>query len=362
MARVFFPKTISIPSRRADRLTVGLFIPISGAAGIWGPSCRACAELAAEELNARGGVGGREIVFRLVDAGGIPAEVSAVAELLVQEREIDAIVGMHTSDVRTAMAGAVAGLVPYVYTPLYEGGETHEGVYCIGETPEQQLFPGLTWLADRYRVRSWFLIGNDYVWPRTTHALVRRRFSREHRAIVGEMYVPFGTEDMEPIVERIRSARPDAVLLSLVGQDSVVFNRAFGRAGLAGRILRFSCAVEENTLLGIGADHVEGLFACSGYFGVIGTGPNGDFLERYGQRFGDRGPTLNTIGQNVYEGVHFLSGLARATEGSAWRALSRAVPLGGVRGAVFGGDRISRAPMYLAEAQGLDFRIRETFR
>jgi ABC-type branched-subunit amino acid transport system substrate-binding protein len=166
---------------------------------------------------------------------------------------------------------------------------------------------------------------------------------------------------MEPLVERIREARPDAVLLSLVGQDSIVFNRAFGRAGLGAKILRFSCAVEENMLLGIGEPYVEGLFACSGYFGVIGTRANGAFLERYHQRFGDRGPTLNTIGQNMYEGVHFLSGLAEAAERADWRRLRHSLPLGGVRGGTFGADRVCRAPMYLAEAEGLGFRIRDAF-
>jgi ABC-type branched-subunit amino acid transport system substrate-binding protein len=361
MARSVSSRWDCLPARRADRLTVGLFIPISGAAGIWGPSCRACAELAAAELNARGGIAGREIVFRIVDAGGDPLDVSAAAEVLIEEGEIDAIVGMHTSDVRAGLARAISGVVPYVYTPLYEGGERHPGVFCIGETPDQQLLPGLDWLAERYRARNWYLIGNDYVWPRTTHALVRRHFALQPRAILGESYVPFGTADMEPLVERIREARPDAVLVSLVGQDSIAFNRTFGRAGLGGRILRFSCAVEENMLLGMGEAHVDGLFASAGYFSVIRNRSNGSFLERYQQHFGDRGPALNTIGQNVYEGVHFLLGLAASTQGRDWRSPAGPIPLGGVRRAVYGGDRISRAPMYLAEAQGYEFRIRQTF-
>ncbi len=361
MARSVSGNWGSLPSRRADRLTVGLFIPVTGAAGIWGPSCRACAELAAAELNARGGIAGREIVFRIVDAGGDPLDVSAAADVMAGEGDIDAIVGMHTSDVRAALARTVSGVVPYVYTPLYEGGERHPGVFCIGETPERQLLPGLDWLAERYRARSWYLIGNDYVWPRTIHAILRRHFALQQRAIVGEAYVPFGTEEMEPLIERIRAARPDAVLVSLVGQDSIVFNRAFGRAGLGRSILRFSCAVEENMLLGMGEANVDGLFAAAGYFGVIENRSNGSFLERFHQRFGDRGPALNTIGQNVYEGVHFLVGLAVSTQGRDWRSPAGPIPMRGARGALFGSDRICRAPMYLAEAQGYEFRIRKTF-
>jgi hypothetical protein len=130
---------------------------------------------------------------------------------------------------------------------------------------------------------------------------------------------------------------------------------------LGGKILRFSCAVEENMLLGMGDANVDGLFASAGYFGVVENRSNGSFLERYHHRFGDRGPTLNSIGQNTYEGVHFLDGLAIATQGSDWRSPAGPIPMRGVRGAMFGSDRINRAPMYLAEAYGYEFRIRKTF-
>jgi ABC-type branched-subunit amino acid transport system substrate-binding protein len=217
-------------------------------------------------------------------------------------------------------------------------------------------------LVERYRCRRWYLVGNDYIWPRTTHRLISHHFSHRGISIAGEKYLPFNTDSFEPVLQEIREARPDAVLVSLVGQDSIHFNRAFARAGLADRILRFSCAVEENVLLGIGAANVDGMFAAAGYFSVVGNRSNGSFLERYQQRFGDRAPTLNTIGQSVYEGMCFLNMLADASLGQDWRAFQKPISIAaGVRGAVFGPQRICRAPTYLAEAEGYDFRIRRVF-
>jgi ABC-type branched-subunit amino acid transport system substrate-binding protein len=346
---------------RARSLKVGIFIPLSGPAGIWGPSCRSCAELAAEEINLAGGIGRRQIEFTFVDAGGVPDTVALSAANLAAAGEIDALVGMHTSDVRVALVAAVSGQVPYVYTPLYEGGERDPGVFCIGETPGQHLLPSLDWLCERYRLRHWFLVGNNYVWPRATHRLLRRHFAGRPCEIVGEAYLPFGTEDVEELIEEIRQAKTDALLLSLVGQDSVVFNRAFARSGLAPRILRFSCAMEENMLLAIGDANLDGVFAASGYFGSVDTRANGGFVERYHLRFGDRAPVLNALGESMYEGVRFLKNLAESMSDQDWRHLERPLTTGGVRAAVYDRDRVTRAPTYLAEAQGFEFRILRSF-
>lgn len=338
---------------------VGLFIPTSGAAGIWGSSCRACAELAAEELNSEGGIDGRPISLTIVNAGNDPELVAQEAESLHESGMIDAVVGMHTSDVREAIADRIAGNLPYVYTPLFEGGPAGQGVFCIGETPGQQLLPGLDWLSERFRLKRWFLLGNDYIWPRASHAAVHRHFHSGDRGIVGQAYLPFGTRNFDHVLERIRRARPDGLLLSLVGDDCIRFNRAFARNPIASKVIRFSCAVEENTLLGIGADSTDGLFAASGYFSALDTAANGAFRERYHTRFGERGPMLNSIGESLYEGLYFLHALSDAAQTSHWTRPGTALPMKGPRGAIFQEAGHSRMPMYLAEAEGHAFQLVE---
>lgn len=354
--------THSMAAARRDRLTVGLFIPVSGPAGLWGPSCRACAELAAEEINRRGGLLGRDVALRIVDAGGTPEDIASDAELLIEDRDIDAIVGMHTSDVRVALGDAVAGTIPYIYTPLYEGGERRPGVYCIGETPARQLLQPLDWLAERYGARRWFLLGNDYVWPRRTHRLLRWHARGRDLDVTGERYVPFGTRRFEDTIDTIVESGADAVLLSLVGDDAVRFNRLFGAHPASEKILRFSCAIEENALMAIGAARTGGLFVSSGYHAGLRSGANGGFLERYHARFGERAPTLNAIGQSIYEGMHFLNALAGASERMDWRRPDRSIASGGgVRNLVHESCGVSATDIYLAEAAGHHLDLVATF-
>lgn len=347
----------SIESKRSNVISVGLFIPTQGAAGIWGPSCRSCAELAMEELNNLGGINGREVILKIVDAGDTPDAVARSAEDYILDGEIDAVVGMHTSDVRQALAEIVENKIPYIYTPLYEGGETTPGIYCIGETPLMQMAPAVQGLSDRYNLRQWFLAGNDYVWPRTSNAIFKSHITHRKIGICGEKYLPFGISDFDPLLHAISESASDAVLVSFVGDDAIGFNKAFSRSGLSRKILRLSCAIEENVLLGTGENNTDGLFAVSGYFSTAKTTKNGQFRERFHSRFGARGPQLNSIGQSLYEGMYFLKALSDECQNANWRNRGHRIRINGARNSQYSCDGGMISPVYLAEAKGHEFDV-----
>ena len=341
-------------------LNVALCVPLGGSAGIWGPSALASAELAVAELNSGAGLAGHECRLITVNAADNDPTIEANLLELVDSGDVDALVGLHTSAVRQRIVRAVGGRLPFIYTPLYEGGERTPGVFAIGETTRQQLRPVIAWLSERKRPKRWYFVGNDYVWPHVAHRVARRCVSDCGGAVMGETFLPFGTTDYSEVLDQIRRLRCDAVMLSLIGQDEVDFNRAFGRAGLAGAALRLSSVIAENELLGIGAENTENLYVTAGYFADLDTDANLAFKERYHTRFGARAPTLNTFGQSTYEGVHFLASVfesARSDPGS-WEQLGRR-PLGyqsarDVDVSAAGGRRL---PIYLAQAEGHLFRL-----
>jgi urea transport system substrate-binding protein len=350
--------------RSRDPLRIALLLPLSGPAGMWGPSCRTSALLAQRELNASGGLLGREVELAFQDAGGDPEDVADAALSLVEEGDAAAVIGMHISAVRLALVRALGGRVPYIYTPVYEGGETAPGVFMTGETPSLQLCPALNWLAERRDARRWYLVGTDYVWPRVSHRAARRYVKANGGAVIGEEHLAFGADDFGPCLKRIRLAQPDAVLVSMVGGDCVAFNRAFAEAGLAPHILRLSMASEENTLLGIGAENAENLFFAAGYLSALPTPENLALLERYRAAFGENAPVLNTIGQSCYEGLRLFAAMvqrAGAFDVASLTAASEGLAYCGPRGKVSVEKRHLRTAVYLAEADGLDFRIIERF-
>ncbi|KAI1693406.1 periplasmic binding protein domain-containing protein [Ditylenchus destructor] len=211
----------------ADPLKVAVMIPQSGPGGLFGPSCKACAEMAATALNARGGVLGRKIELLYGDAGLAPAEAGQAALKLWKGQKAGAVIGMHDSAVRGALVGLFKGQVPYFYTPVYEGGECAKGTYVKGETPQQQLEPVIPWLAAERKPTKWYMIGNDYIWGRNTNATARAYIEKTGAKVVGDEYLPFTVDNFDASLARIRDSGADAVLVSLVGGASVTFNKSF---------------------------------------------------------------------------------------------------------------------------------------
>jgi urea transport system substrate-binding protein len=347
-------------SIRDETLDVGLVIPIHGSAGIFGPSCELCAQLAMEEVNAAGGVLGRELRLAMIDGSRPPAQVADEVGALVSSGLIDAVVGWHISAVRQALAPRISGAVPYVYTALYEGGEHTPGVFMAGETPSSQLLPAMRWLRDEHGLRRWAIVGNDYVWPRGTARSARFYADLLDARVVLEEFVPLGTVEFDATLQGLERSRADAVLMLLVGEDAVHFNRAFARRGLDTRCRRLSTLMEENMLLASGAESTRGIYGSAGYFEALATCEGLDFGWRYAQRFGAESPTLNSLGESCYEGIVMLSALvtrAGTTDVAAISAVADSVTYAGPRGELRVRDQHVDQRMYLAEAVNVEFDV-----
>ncbi len=355
---------VTSPVLAASALKVAVMLPQSGPAGLFGPSTKACAELAAETINARGGVLGRKIELLFGDAGLAPAEAAQAALKLWKGSGAAAVIGMHDSAVRGALVGLFKGQVPYFYTPVYEGGECAKGTFVNGETPQQQLQPVIPWLAAERKPKKWYLIGNDYIWGRNTNAAAKALVLQTGAQVVGDEYLPFTVDNFDASLARIRDSGADAVLVSLVGGASVGFNKAFASFGLADKALRLGTLIEENTLAGIGAANARNLYASAGYFANIQTPAAKAFAAAYSKRFGPQAPALNGLAESTYEGFLLLEAIAKKANSldvAKMDAASEGAHYEGPRGAVTLKARHVEQDIYLADVEGGGFRVVKTF-
>lgn len=358
----FNPKRTGSHLRRNHHnvLRVVNFIGLSGSAGIWGPASTNSALLAADEINRRGGIMGRKIEMVFCDAGGPIDKIVDTAADIVADDDADIVMGSHISAVRVALRKVLAGRIPYIYTPVYEGGERTPGVMAIGETPRHQTKPAINWLAKNKRASRWYLIGSDYVWPWLAHKSTKRYISESGGCVVGEEFVAMGEHDHSAAIARIRAAKPDVVMISLIGTDSVVFNRAFGECGLGTRMLRLCGAMDETILIGIGSENTENLYCASGYFAEHKSRENDRFRADYQSLFGSNAPPVGSIAQSNYEGLRFLESIATQAKSLTPASLAAAAhncEYRGGRGTVDMQRGSARMPIFFAEADGLDFRV-----
>ena len=353
------------PAAAADEFKIGLFIALSGPASLFGPTQRACAELAAEEVNKAGGIMGRQIKLFPTDAGGPPAESTKSAIRLMLEEKVDLFIGSHDSATREALVATIKGKAPYIYTPVYEGGECAFNTYVLADTPEQQIRPSLTWMMKEKGAKSIYMIGDDYVWPRKCNEHAKAYIAENGGKVAAEEYVPFGAPNkFEEVVTRIKSAKPDAVLITLVGADNVNFNRTFAGFGLDKDIARLSLLLEENTLLGVGAESSKNLYSSMSYYANAPGDANKKFKQAYFAKFGDKAPQLSLIGADCYAGVYCAKELvtkAGGTNAQKCMAASEGLSVTSAAGPWTMHGRHVDKTMFLADCKGTEFDIIKTF-
>lgn len=345
-----------------DTVRIGLAIPLQGPAGIFGPSCQFAAELCVRMLNENGILGFR-VEIETIDAGARPAQIAAEVSGLIDRGEIHALTGWHISSVRSHLVPVTAGRIPYVYTSLYEGGEHRAGVFCSGETPLLQIAPSLSWLRDNLGVRRWFIIGDDYIWPRRSADAAIDYAHELGLQVVGSQFVRFGTQDFSSVVRDIRRSGADGVLMLLVGQDAVAFNRAFAAKGMHEQAVRFSPLMEENMLIASGEEAIPNLYVSAGYFRSLSTAGSLDLVGDYAGMFGADAPPLNNQAESCYEGIMVLANLIRAAQCLDVGCLSASadgVGYDGPRGAVELRSGHLQQKVHLAQANVADFDVLTT--
>lgn len=347
----------------APPFRIGMVIPLQGPGGIFGPSCISVCEMARDELNRADGVAGREAELVYIDGGQSPQLVAQEVARLIDADRIDAVTGWHISSIRRLLAPIVSGRVPYVYTSLFEGGEHAPGVYCSGETPEQQVFPAMQWLRRNLGIRRWHVVGAKYVWPVLSMEKTIRSASTMDVEIAGSTFVEMGSGNDPMLPAAVAASGCDAVLMLLVGQDAVAFNRSFADAGLHRRITRYSPLMDENMLLASGAEATENLYCSASYFNSLTSADALDFLSRYVSAGGPAAPALNNMAQSCYQGIHTLVRLAERADSFSVAAFDDAIDglvLEGPRGVVrYHGNQAVQS-VNLARADAFDFEVIET--
>ena len=337
-----------------DEIRIGLLVSLSGPAGIFGRATVNCAELAAAEVNADGGVTGRRIRIVTADDGtDIDTAVVAMHRLLRMQK-VHAVVGMHSSATyRAVREMPVREGIPFLYTPTSEEMDTHPLLLRLGETPIDQLHRALPRLAAETGGYRWYLVGSDYSWPRAIGTTAQSIIRNMRGTVLGESYLPLGSHNFEALIDDLSTAGAELVVSSFVGQDQVRFERAFAAAGLRSSTRTFAPLLDETTVEHIGSA-AEGIWNVLGYFKDLPNAENRQFLDRYLSTFGDCAPPVSGLSESVYTAVRLWCDAAREARTTQGQTLMRKLrgrrfesPRGSLQ--VSGRGHVSQ-PLHLAEA------------
>ncbi|TCS77367.1 urea-binding protein [Pectinatus cerevisiiphilus] len=287
-----------------DAIKVGILHSLSGTMAISEVSVKDAEMMAIDEINAKGGVLGKKIEPVTEDGASDPAVFAEKAKKLLQQDKVATIFGCWTSASRKAVLPVVESNNGLLWYPVqYEGMESSPNIFYTGAAPNQQIVPAVDWLL-KNKGKKFFLIGSDYVFPRTANKIIKAELQAEGGQVVGEEYTPMGHTDYSTIINKIKEEKPDVVFNTLNGDSNVAFFKQLKDAGITEKdLITCSVSIAEEEVRGIGAENMAGQLVSWNYYQTTDTPENKDFVTNYKARYGQDRVTDDPI-EAAYDAVY----------------------------------------------------------
>ena len=348
-------------------IKVGVIADQTGPLSFAGIADANVAKMVINDINAKGGLLGRQIQLYLEDSATIDSVAEAKATKLVEHDNVDVIFGGIYSSTRQAIKGpaVVKGKKLYIYPEQYEGQECDPLIFCTGPVPAQQVDPFIPWLMQRTGAKKFYLPSADYIWPRTMNHKVRQVVTANGGSIVGEEYFPLDHADYGQTIERITSSGADVVFNTTVPPGVAPFLEQLHLSGFSERGGQLVCTYfDENFLNMVPAAHVEGLYSCLDYYQAVGDPFGRKLIDRYDDLFpGTARFTAGSACTGLYRGLKLWEAAVREAgsldQAEVIAALEHAEISEGPGGpaAMVPGQHHVRMNMYIAQARNGEFQI-----
>ncbi|MEJ0095364.1 MAG: urea ABC transporter substrate-binding protein [Methylocella sp.] len=286
-------------------VTVGILHSVTGTMAISETGSIEAEKLAIDLINKQGGILGRQIKIIQEDgASDWPTFAEKAKKLLVSDK-CAAIMGCWTSASRKAVLPVLEQYNGMLYYPtFYEGLEQSKNVIYTGQEATQQILAGLNWITKEKGAKSFFLIGSDYIWPRTSNKIARKHIENvlKDSKVVGEEYFPLGHTEFNSVINKIKLKKPDVIFADVVGGSNVAFYKQLKAAGVdLSKQLLLTISVTEDEIDGIGGDNIAGAFSCMKYFESVQNDNNKTFVENFHKMWGPK-TVIGDVSQAAYLG------------------------------------------------------------
>lgn len=286
-------------------VTVGILHSVTGTMAISETGSVQAEKLAIEQINAQGGVLGRQIKFVQEDgASDWPTFAEKARKLLVDDK-VASVMGCWTSASRKAVLPVFEQYNGMLYYPtFYEGLEQSPNVIYTGQEATQQIIAGLDWVTQTKGAKSFYLLGSDYIWPRTSNKIARKHIEKLGLEVVGEEYYPLGHTQFNSVINKIKLKKPDVIYAIVVGGSNVAFYKQLKAAGIdmtKEKPLLLTISVTEDEIRGIGGENIEGAYACMKYFQSLENPNNADFVAAFKEMWG-QDMVIGDVTQAAYLG------------------------------------------------------------
>lgn len=287
-----------------DTVKVGLLHSLTGSMAISEKSVRDAEVLAIKEINAAGGVNGKQIEYVEEDGASEPSTFATKAEKLIDSEGVSTIFGCWTSSSRKAVKPIVEEYGSLLWYPVqYEGMESSSNIVYTGAAPNQQIVPAIDYLLDQ-GYKKFFLLGSDYVFPRTANMIINAQLEAKGAEAVGEEYADMDQTDFAAIISKIEAAKPDVIINTLNGTGNVSFFKQMSEKNYTSNdYMTMSFSIAEEEVATIGADILKGHMVSWNYYQTTDTEKNKEFVKAYKDAYGENRVTSDPA-EAAYDAVY----------------------------------------------------------
>ncbi len=284
-----------IPANKENLTTeniikVGILHSLTGTMAISEKNVVDAELLAIAEINNTGGILGKKIAPIVEDGASDWPIFAEKATKLIAKDKVVTVFGCWTSASRKAVLPVFESQNHLLWYPIqYEGQECSKNIFYTGATPNQQIEPAVQWLFEN-KGQEFFLVGSDYIFPRTANAIVKAKIANLGGKIVGENYLLLGSQDVIEIIEEIKTALPDGGVIfnSLNGDSNIGFFRQLSQTGLRpDKYPVMSVSISEAEVKEIGIEYLIGHYAAWNYFMTVDTPANQKFIQKFQDKYGN---------------------------------------------------------------------------
>ncbi len=270
-------------------VTVGQLHSSTGTMAISETGSIQAEQLAIDQINAAGGILGRKIKVIKEDGASDWPTFAEKAKKLLENDHVACVFGCWTSASRKAVLPVFEKDNGLLYYPtFYEGLEQSKNVFYTGQEATQQILYSLDWAKNEKKAKTFFLIGSDYIWPRTSMKIARKHIENfQHGKVVGEEYYPLGSTNFGSLMNKIKLQKPDCIFAAVVGGSNVAFYKALKAAGITGdKQLLVTLSVTEDEMTGVGGENFAGFYSSMKYFQSLQNDNNKRFVEAFKAKYG----------------------------------------------------------------------------
>jgi urea transport system substrate-binding protein len=281
--------TAATSAASGNTIKVGILHSLSGTMAISEKSVVDAEQLAIEEINKSGGVLGKQIEAIVEDGNSDWPTFAEKAKKLIDQDKVATVFGCWTSASRKAVLPVFESKKSLLWYPVqYEGQECSNNVFYTGAAPNQQIEPSVQWLLDN-KGKNFFLVGSDYVFPRTANTIIKAQLEARGGKTLGEDYIPLGSTEVKAVIAKIKQALPNGGVIynSLNGDSNVAFFKELQASGMGpDKYPSMSVSIAEEEVKAIGVEYLKGHYAAWNYFQTVDTPASKKFVAAFKAKYG----------------------------------------------------------------------------